>query len=979
MRKSFKIILVSLLFILLYQERGFAQFTSLGTDPSSAKWLELKSEHYTMIYPEEVDSLARKYLFLLEDGRDNILSGLRIDPKPIPVILHPYTTASNGSVIWAPRRMELFTTPPAYSNFAINWEESLVNHELRHVGQMEHYTKQFFGGLSKVIGESSVGLAMGFQASSWMMEADAVIRETILSNSGRGRDATFLMPLRSAFLEKSPRTYDNWRWGSYDYYKPSKYAFGYLVAGYLQLNSENYNAMSDILIRLNHYWYNWNQWVLAFKGASKGNTARRNYRGAKAFATSLWSEDYQQRMPYTIFDQISDHKDRTYYEYTSPIPTDNNGVIALKSGYSTHNKLVLIDEDGKEKSLRPFSTTSSKLYPVDGGFYWSELIPDVRWELKDYSIIRFYDLESKKIKNITSKSRYFNPMPHPSEELLSVIEYPIKGGSNLVIINSKTGEKIFEKGAPMNGQLRESVWVGNDLYAITTTDKGQGIYKLEDINPNSESFNNETSWVVELPEQYQRIESLRVKDDKSFLFASDVDGVHNIYSYDVESHTPTRIVNARFGAFQPILDKNGDLLLSDYKTAGYDVVKVKKEHFDTVVTDFSKPHKYYFAEALTAQAQEHLTPKDSVASDKLFNEIQSLEAKKYSKAGHLFNFHSWAPFYYNVDRIMDMSYEEYYQLISLGAVALSQNRLSTATSFVGYSYHNGQHAGHINFNYSGLFPVFEFSLDINDRKKTITTLLDSNSESLDFEIDTLNKPAIDLQLKSYIPLNFSSGGWDRGFIPEIGYQFSNDIYKYPGTKDRFRQSINYGARFYSVLPKSKSLIYPKWGAGIITEGSKSINLKSNNGDIFFAKFYSYMPGLAPRQGLKFTAQYQYQDNGLPYGYMDNLCSAPRGYNNRFETNNYFKATIDYAIPIHLNETMIKPFFYLMRMKLIPFADFALNSNRFVKNEKMFSFGSDLLFDFHLFRFGFEISCGVRYARTADGKNYWNAVFNTPLY
>ena len=71
---------------------------------------------------------------------------------------------------------------------------------------------------------------------------------------------------------------------------------------------------------------------------------------------------------------------------------------------------------------------------------------------------------------------------------------------------------------------------------------------------------------------------------------------------------------------------------------------------------------------------------------------------------------------------MDMSYEEYYQLISSGAVALSQNRLSTATSFVGYSYHNGQHAGHINFNYSGLFPVFEFSLDINDRKKTITTL-----------------------------------------------------------------------------------------------------------------------------------------------------------------------------------------------------------------------------------------------------------------
>ena len=979
MRKTLKILLISLLFLLASQERGFAQFTTLGNDPSSAKWMKLKSENFTMIYPQEVDSLARRYLFLLEDGRENILSGLRIEPKHTPIILHPYTTASNGSVIWAPRRMELFTTPPAYNNFALNWEESLVNHELRHVGQIEHYTKQFFGGLGKVIGESSVGLGMGFQASSWMMEADAVIRETILTDGGRGRDATFLMPLRSAFLEGVPRTYDNWRWGSYDYYKPSKYAFGYLVASYMQLNSDNYYAMSDILRKLNHYWYNWNQWVLAFKGASKGNTARRNYRGAKAFATSLWQADYESRMPYTLMDQITDNRDRTYYEYTSPIPVDENNLIAVKYGYSDHTQLVRIDQNGKEKSLRPFSETSSKLYPANGGFYWSELIPDIRWELKDYSIIRFYDLESKKIKNITSKSRYFNPAPHPDSELLAVIEYPIKGGSNLVIINSITGEKLFEKGAPLNGQIRESVWVDEDIYAVVTTDKGQGIYKIENVNPYSESFNSKSVWTIELAEQNQRINSLRGKNNHSFIFASDVDGVHNVYSYNVDNHTATRIINARFGAFHPICESNGDILLSDYKTAGYDIVRVKKENLDTLTADFTNPHKYFYAEALTEQSKKYLTPKDSSKSEQLFNEIQSLEAKRYSKVGNLFNFHSWAPFYYNVDRIMDMSYEEYYQLISLGVVALSQNRLSTATTSVGYSYHNGFHSGHINFNYSGLFPVFELSLDVNDRDKTITTIDQINAESSDYQIDTLKSPAIDFSIKSYIPLNFSSGGWQRGFVPEISYNFSNDIYRYPSTKERYKQSINYGGRIYSVLPKTKSLIYPKWGAGLIFEGSKSLNLNSNNGDILFGKFYSYIPGIFPRQGLKFTAQYQYQDNGLPYGYLDNLCNAPRGYSSKFATNNYFKATLDYAIPIHLGEKMIKPFFYLMRMKLIPFADFAVNSNRIVKNDIMYSFGSDLLFDFHFLRFGFEISCGVRYARTADGRNYWNAVFNTPLY
>ena len=57
---------------------------------------------------------------------------------------------------------------------------------------------------------------------------------------------------------------------------------------------------------------------------------------------------------------------------------------------------------------------------------------------------------------------------------------------------------------------------------------------------------------------------------------------------------------------------------------------------------------------------------------------------------------------------MTMSYEHFYQLVSAGATLISQNNLSTATMQLGYSYHKGFHSGHLNFNYSGFYPVFEW-------------------------------------------------------------------------------------------------------------------------------------------------------------------------------------------------------------------------------------------------------------------------------
>ena len=112
-----------------------AQFMNYGSDPSRFKWNIVRLPHYDLVYPQGNDSMAYKYALYLENAYPHIQKTIG---KPMqvkfPVILHPASMSSNGMVSWAPRRMELITTPS--SDLSVqSWDKHLVLHESRHVFQ----------------------------------------------------------------------------------------------------------------------------------------------------------------------------------------------------------------------------------------------------------------------------------------------------------------------------------------------------------------------------------------------------------------------------------------------------------------------------------------------------------------------------------------------------------------------------------------------------------------------------------------------------------------------------------------------------------------------------------------------------------------------------------------------------------------------------------------------------------------------------
>ena len=90
-----------------------AQFFQAGSDPFS-RWSEMGTEHFRVIYPQGLDSLARAYAVDLEKWQPVVGASAGMAPGGLqwgrtPVILHPWHPYSNGSVAWAPKRMDLYT------------------------------------------------------------------------------------------------------------------------------------------------------------------------------------------------------------------------------------------------------------------------------------------------------------------------------------------------------------------------------------------------------------------------------------------------------------------------------------------------------------------------------------------------------------------------------------------------------------------------------------------------------------------------------------------------------------------------------------------------------------------------------------------------------------------------------------------------------------------------------------------------------
>lgn len=936
----------AIFFLLLAVFPARAQLFSSGDDPGGVKWNTISSEHFRLIYPAGNDSLALRYGLTLERYLEPVGASIGYRPnaqyrRPMPVILHAHTARANGSVVWAPRRMDLFTRPQSLSPEPLEWITELAVHESRHVAQMQFARDRGFGVFSAVTGELFTGAMAALYPGPGLLEGDAVATETGLTPAGRGRSADFLEYYRVSFADGDFRNWYRWRWGSQRLYTPDHYRAGYmLVAGTRSL-------YDDPLFTKRYYenivkpWWPFPFFVLqrTLRQAS-GKGLNATWAEIAAAQQAAWAADEAARGPFGTPVQITS-PGRFYTEYLSP-ETAGNDVYAVRQGQSLAPQLIRVRPDGQVTAVRPFATGTSALrYSKSlGRLFWSEITPDHRWSLKSDSHVFYLEPGSKKAHKLTTDGSLSNPAPAPSGTELAVTEYTVQGRSAVRIIDGRDGRTLRRYAAPDGLQVVETAWLAGRPVASAVTDGGFAFYDVMD------------GYRLLTDPMPVKIKQLRTVPD-GVLFVSDRNGVNELYRLSVTGTSSpasvVRLTNNRFGA-SDFLPSGDSLVFAALSTEGRMLYR-EPLAAPRAISDGSWP----VADRLSEQ--EASISVSAPASEAAFS-----APRPYRKLPHLLRLHSWAPVFIDFDAVSSFSFETLSSTAGLGATAFFQNDLGTANAIAGYSARRENvddspqwnHSFHGKLTYSGLYPVIEISADIGGnlaRRYMCNSILHDGRKTLTLQSKETDTPSVRTQASVYIPWDFSRAGWYRGLVPRLDVIYSNDIVN---TSEIFHDLIDMigekpglvrvpvgvgpgrrvplvrtaGAlRGYAVLGRARSAIYPRWGIGAET----GVGMRPGATDMFapsaYAYVYGYIPGLMETHGTKITAVYQTRFDGrFPDGIVNIL---PRGMSGvsglqSFLLSRYVsqaRLTLDYAMPlVPVDWSGLGPVAYVRNFELTLHAD-----------------------------------------------------------
>ena len=989
-----KRIYIIILLLLLMPLSASAQFYVTGDDPGKLKWSYIETDHFRIIYPNGADSLAKVYGTDLEHFYIPLSRTSGYLPngnfgKKMPVMIHAYN-AANGSVAWAPNRMDLFTLPSAYDPEPLPWNKMLAIHEGRHVSQMQFGMTNAMKPGNYLFGQMwNIAVTLLYPGIAFM-EGDAVVTETAYTPSGRGRTSDFLNYYRIAFDQGVERSWQQWRFPSQKNYSPNYYALGYLAIGGLRYLYDIPEYMSTGFDLASRKPYN----LAAFHTSVNELTGKKFKTAFKEICDTMaviWKTEADARAPYIPSEPVTEEP-KLYTEYSNGIFVGSD-FYAIKKGHLTAPVLVKINPFFEETTVSRFAAEAGTLKKdLADNLYWSEDKTDVRWSLKSVATIQKLEKGKSISKRIGEEGLQFNPTPSPVDTTsAAVIEFSVNGGSSINIISlEKHSDVIHSFEAPDTLQLVETAWPeSQNIYTTAVSDNGYGIYKLNC---------NTGEWSTILSPQ-----PVMIKDFKSYkntlMFTCDRTGVNELYHLNPNSGELIQTTSTRHGAEDFEYSPEGYYLYYSLNTLkGKQVVRTSVDSLIYKTVDFSDLHKYVIAEKLTEQEKSLAAQRNEVfISDSV---VTFSEPKKYSKFNNAFNIHSWAPLYVSVDNIMNMSFDRVYEAASLGLSGIMQNRLATGVGEIGYSAHKDpynpskwRHSGHIKYTYSGWYPVFEFDIDFNDRsarqfKTNIYTL--QNQASISINSSELNVPYFSGRVSTYIPFNLSSGGWYRGFVPKLSYTITNDMFtkdisimshdpamgsfqqnpvfiKSTGGKNSFRQYLTGSIRAYTMLGTPNSAVYPKLGIGIEAGATGSLGLNQFISPMGYLYAYGYIPGFVPQQGLKLTAMYQRKLTTESYFGQATVTTVPRGLKNNADLMSYLSIyndnltnfSADYAIPIYIGDLAIGgSFLYVKRMVLTPHFDFNLVENK----PSLFSVGTSLTFNLESIVFlTWPCSVGVTYS------------------
>ncbi len=932
-----------------------AQYYSSGEPPFSQKWKQIKTTRYQLVFPVDFESEAQLFAAKLDYAIDSIGKSLKHSPSKMSIVLHGQPAYSNGLAAWAPKRIELYTTPNPETS-GQKWLDHLLLHEVRHFVQMDKLNEGLTQVLSILFGQQGLGFILGASVPRWYMEGDAVAEETLLSQGGRGRMPSFEQGIRALVLEQGVPKYGRAFLGSYTMHIPNIYEVGYQVVMANRVLS-SYNVFETQLDKLG------SKFIFSGLPYSFRRNRQSYYTRAFDYLEPLWKrqDSLLSCTPYALMTKGS----RFFTSYIN-IQSDGQHVYAEKKGIDNIPRFVRMDSDGTGEVLlaeRGYGS-NSRLSAGGGKLVWEEGAPDLRYDLKSYSEVQVFDVFTEKLRVLKKKTRWFAPAIDERGEQVILVEVDLQGKASLLLIDVDGGEVLRKLPNTDEVYYQYPFWIDScHVGVIEQGDVGQVLVEINLRDGVRRELLPVTNDYISHP----------VAHGGYIYFSGSWSGLENIYALRCSDGRISRVTSARFGAAYPAVH-GGELWYSDYSSAGARLVK----------TDLN-PSEW---EDLNKVNSMGLNLHDSVRS---LENIESLEfsniasknypVKSYSRF-NLLNFHSWSPgFAFSSEGIFP------------GVSVFSQNLLGT--SFLTLGYDGRREKRHerwfMNYSYRGFWPIINIGLKYGKRDINFVEYGTVETRPVQFFGDDVSR-VITLQGNVTLPLNFSSGSRQRGLVGSVNYdmEWNEDFTYYLGPYEPHLSTIRWqelsgdledyaelrgSIYYYNHRQRSHRQLQTPWGYDMKFSYARELG-KEYAAALWGIDGNIWLPGLLPTHGVRLGLAYEHRDNraytvGImmqSYVQLDPVVTLPRGFSSLFGES-YSLCSFNYSLPLFYPEWSLGSVLYLKRLQGLGFYDWASLrtygwGGDFVRVNPI-SYGGELRGEFYFLNYEFPLVLGLRL-----GKNDW---------
>ncbi len=904
-----------------------AQYYLSGQDPARVKWSKIENNNYTLIFPNSLSysiaDWANAFNLLHERSKSE-----NMHLEHMPIIIHGHTAYSNGLVLWAPKRSELFFSPSVDASSNL-WVHHLAIHEFRHMQQMSELSNAIPKLYHWILGEQFTGSVLGLFIPQWFMEGDAVDVETRFSKSGRGRDPFFTNEYVPSLLSNKNYSYLKAFHGSYKHYVPSYYHMGYQLVN--RANSlQGFSAWHNLPNYVGRKFYTLSPFNRYLKN-NLGMGQKELYNNTMDSIRSEWARRYEEGNFDVNPDSIP-QKSKRYIEYSNLWKMNDSEAIAMKESYDRVSQLVRIKLDGELKEEKLFNigyVSDENISGNDGLVIWSAVEQQGRWEHADKTIIYIYNTISNEKERLPFNEFLFSPNVYPKGNKFIAVKQK-KNGESVLSVYSMDGRSIKDIEIEGAKQIVTPVWnsSGDAVYCFVKNLQGRSIVKVDTENGSVEEV---------LPPSHFSMSHLRYINDKLY-FSGYYDGRMAIYSID-ESKNMYLCYAPFITAKCPVLTATHSFVIErDYtghQLKKGDLFNERKIELDNVQREYAE-----------------LINEAELLDFSLESKVDYSEEVSEYKKTKVVNIHSWMP---------ELIFDELEEIVSF--TALSQNELGTVLSsaMLGYDFLNNKDLANLKISYMAWAPVIDMAFGYANARNIGAYNLDG--------LNISNKQrTYELDLAVSLPLLFQNNNKYFTVLPKLGYEYYSSNFERnleatnPLYVEGSRQSQSVYARLYTSMlvraPKSNVVssfgTWKNFGINLSKINTEQSNESANyNAHATWAELGYVLPSLIKRHAVDFYYGIQNKDGDI---YITDYIKNARGYND-FYNNAMQTVQTTYRFPIWDTDLAIGRALYIKRIKGECSYDVSRLTNEYL-TANMVSYGGGLSAELNLFNFfaGFDFGC-----------------------